>query len=102
MNNAHSYSFQISPVLPTLSSVKAAGGIEILRKFGKKKSALHALFSGWVAGTYLNLSHPGVGPVTGPTPDSLEGIQEICNHSGLYHQPGTPSWNQLSVKELRV
>lgn len=72
MNKAHSYSLQISPVLSTLSLITSARELGIHGEYGKKKSAWTALFSGWVAGTYLNLSHPGVGPASGPTPDSLE------------------------------
>lgn len=79
MSNAHSYSLQIFPVLSTLSFVNALKELKIGSACGKKKSAYVALFSGWVAGTYLNLSHPGVGPAAGPTPDSLGEMNQVRN-----------------------
>ena len=72
IDSAHSYSFQTLSVLSTLSLLNSLWGLTIDAAFGKKKSAVHALSSGWVAGTYSNLSHPGVGlPGSVPTPDSL-------------------------------
>jgi hypothetical protein len=67
--DAQTYSFLLLSVPPTLSLSNALTDIDIATPFANEKSAPVALSSGWVAGKYLTLSHPGVGRP--PTPDSL-------------------------------
>lgn len=62
----------------------------------QKESACTALSSGWVAGTYLNLSHPGVGLPCGHS-DSRQ-----LNRLDGSMQPniGHGSWHRFYVLNL--